>query len=68
MKNGGYSIESSGLVTAYTYSTENNGSVVDPKPIMVSGMDLIGIPSRSVKITTSSASADVDLIHGDDSS
>ena len=67
-ENGGYSIESSGLVTAYTYSTENNGSVVDPKPIMVSGMDLIGIPSRSVKITTSSASADVDLIHGDDSS
>ena len=68
--NGAYVIESSDLITAYTYSTDstnNNSNITDPKPIMTSGTDLIGFPSREVFITTSSATANVDLVHGDDS-
>lgn len=64
--NGGFTIESTGLIIVYTFSTGNSGLVADPKPVMPASTDLIGIPSRSVKFTTLSSTADVDYLHGDD--
>lgn len=65
---GGFRIESSGPIIAYTYSHENQNRVVDPKPILPASNELIGFPSMSVKFTTNSASATVNYFHGDDNS
>ncbi|MDB2447463.1 fibronectin type III domain-containing protein, partial [bacterium] len=63
---GGFTLESTGLLVAFTYSHENQNKVIDPKPILPASTDIIGIPSRSVKVTTNSPTASIDYYHGDD--
>ena len=49
-----------------TYSHENKNRVVDPKPILPASNDILGIPSKGVKLTTASASASFTAYHGND--
>lgn len=65
---GGFVIESTGLLIAYTYSHGNASKVTDPKPIMPASTELIGFPSQSVKVTTESPTASINYLHGDDQS
>lgn len=47
---GSYQVSATGSILAYHYSNQS-GSYVDPKPILPSAYELIGIPSRSMRLT-----------------
>ncbi|MEC9282633.1 MAG: fibronectin type III domain-containing protein [Bdellovibrionota bacterium] len=61
---GGFQLKSDKLILAYMYSGGDNYAV-DPKPLLPASFDILGIPSRSVKITTASSNATANLYHSD---
>ena len=61
---GGFQIKSDKLILAYMYSGGDEYAI-DPKPLLPASFDILGIPSRSVKITTSSNTATANLYHSD---
>lgn len=62
---GSYEITSTGFIVAYGYANGNGTQYVDPKPFLPSSNDLIGIPSRSAKVSSGSAGNSYSLYHSD---
>jgi hypothetical protein len=64
---GSFQVASTGTILAYHISGNGTSQIVDPKPLIPSSLELIGIPSRSIRITADLDSTNYTLIHGDDS-
>lgn len=61
---GGYQITGSGLIGVFVYG-QQNGDYYDPQPLLPMSKDLIGVPSKSAKITTLTDSNSTKIIHSD---
>jgi hypothetical protein len=49
---GAYEIKSTGFIMVYGYANQGGNTYVDPRPLLPSSNDVIGVPSRDAKITT----------------
>ena len=54
---GGFRIESTGAIVAHMHSDKGGSTVTDPKPLLPESNDILGIPSRDARITTSEGTA-----------
>lgn len=64
---GSYQVVSSGTILAYHYSAGSGSLVVDPKPLLPSSTEIIGIPSRSMRITADLDQTNYNLWHSNSS-
>tara|TARA_B100000749_G_scaffold280887_1_gene279899 strand:+ start:142222 stop:144999 length:2778 start_codon:yes stop_codon:yes gene_type:complete len=64
--NGGFRIESTGLMVAFFVSS-NGGRAVDPKPLLPASSDILGIPSRSAYLATQFDSTSYNFYRSDSS-
>lgn len=62
---GSYEINSTGFIMVYGYAAGNGSQYVDPKPFLPSSNDLIGIPSRSAKVSSATTGNGYDIYHSD---
>lgn len=61
---GSYEINSTGFIVAYAYANGGGGTnYVDPKPLLPSSNDLVGVPSRDAKLSTDTASTSYTAYH-----
>jgi hypothetical protein len=49
---GSYEISSTGFIAVYGYANQGGTQYTDPKPFLPASNDLVGVPSRSAKITS----------------
>ena len=61
---GSYEINSTSFIVVYGYANGNGSQYIDPKPLLPSSNDLLGVPSRTGKFSTAT-SGDIDLYHSD---
>lgn len=59
---GSYQIQSTGFILAYHYSGSGS-TIVDPKPILPAHTEILGIPSSSMRLTTSFDSTNYNFWH-----
>ena len=56
-----YTLESDGYVVAYTYANQS-GAYVDPKPLLPSSTDIIGLPSSRAMVSSATNSNAITMI------
>jgi hypothetical protein len=61
---GSYEINSTSFIVAYGYANGNGSQYIDPKPLLPSSNDLVGVPSRTGKFSTATAGT-YDVYHSD---
>ena len=61
---GSFQVVSTGSILAFHYSN-SSGRYVDPKPVLPSANEIIGIPSRSMRITADLDGTNYNGLHGD---
>lgn len=65
--NGGFKMQSDGMILAYEFSSGNGSEVADPKPLIPANPDLIGFPSSTLQLTTSQNNNPFNLYHSNGS-
>lgn len=65
---GSYQVVSTGTVLAYHISTANGTRLVDPKPLLPSSDEIIGIPSRSMRLTTERNATNYNYVYSNSTS
>lgn len=63
--NGGFHMQSDGLIMAYMYSNAGGTYVTDPKPLLPASNDIIGFASTRAKIATATDGNSLTLHHSD---
>ncbi|MAZ47286.1 MAG: hypothetical protein CME65_01905 [Halobacteriovoraceae bacterium] len=63
---GSYEINSTGFIVAYAYANGGGSNYVDPKPLLPSSNDLVGVPSRDAKLSTDTPSTSYTAYHSND--
>ena len=63
--NGGFHMQSDGLIIAYMYSNAGGTNVTDPKPLLPASNDILGFPSTRAKIATATNATGLTLYHSD---
>lgn len=63
--NGGFHMQSSGLILAYMYSNAGGVNVTDPKPLLPASNDIIGFASTRAKIASATDTNSLTLHHSD---
>jgi hypothetical protein len=57
-----YTLESDGYVVAYTYANQGGTYYIDPKPLLPSSTDIIGLPSNAAKVSSATNSNGITMI------
>lgn len=60
---GSYEINSTGFIAVYGYANQGGTQYVDPKPFLPSSNDLVGVPSRSAKISSATSGNNYTAYH-----
>ncbi len=64
---GSFKMESTGLIIAFTYAESTGSRVTDPKPILPISKDIIGLPSKSMKLSSWSDANTYKAVHSNSS-
>jgi hypothetical protein len=64
---GSYEINSTGFIAVYGYANSGGTQYTDPKPFLPSSNDLVGVPSRSAKITSADSGNNFTAYHSGNS-